>query len=95
MSLDREQVQKIAHLARLHLSEAELDEMTTQLGNIVHFVDQLSTLDTEGVEPFVHAIELDNVFAEDVVHTSLPREQVLKNAPSADSECFRVPPVLG
>ena len=94
MAIDREQVQKIAYLARLHLSEAEVDLMTTQLGNIVGFIDTLSELNTDGVEPLVHAIELQNVFAEDIVRPSLDRKDVLSNAPQADEECFRVPAVL-
>ena len=94
MAIDREQVQKIAYLARLHLSEAEADLMTTQLGNIVGFIDTLSELNTDGVEPLVHAIELQNVFAEDIVRPSLDRKDVLSNAPQADEECFRVPAVL-
>lgn len=94
MTLDRAQVEKIAYLARLSLSETELDQMTTQLGRIVEFVDQLSELNTDGVEPLVHAIELQNVMAEDRVQPSLPRDRVLQNAPQKDVECFRVPAVL-
>ena len=95
MSIDRQQVAKIAYLARLSLSDSELDEMTHQLGKIVDLVDQLSEVDTEGVEPLVHAIELQNVLHEDQIRPSLPREKVLANAPDADEECFRVSAVLG
>ncbi len=94
MSLDRAQVEKIAYLARLRLSEQELTEMTSQLGRIVEFVDQLSQLDTEGIEPLVHAIELQNVMADDVIRPSLDRNDALSNAPQQDGECFRVPAVL-
>ncbi|MFO0923082.1 MAG: Asp-tRNA(Asn)/Glu-tRNA(Gln) amidotransferase subunit GatC [Pirellulales bacterium] len=94
MALDREQVKKIAYLARLHLEDAELDAMTEQLSKIVHFVDKLSEVDTEGVEPFVHAIEFSNVFGPDVVQPSLDRQAALANAPQADSECFKVPAVF-
>jgi len=95
MSLDRQQVAKIAYLARLSLTEAELDEMTLQLGKIVDLVDQLSAVNTDGVEPLVHAVELQNVLQKDEVKASLPREKVLANAPDADEECFRVSAVLG
>ncbi len=95
MSLDRQQVAKIAYLARLSLTESELDEMTQQLGKIVDLVDQLSEVDTEGVEPMVHAIELQNVLQQDEIKSSLPREKALANAPDADEECFRVSAVLG
>ena len=95
MSLDRQQVAKIAYLARLSLTEAELDEMTQQLGKIVDLVDQLSAVNTDGVEPLVHAVELQNVLQVDEIKTSLPREKALANAPDADEECFRVSAVLG
>lgn len=95
MSLDRQQVAKIAVLARLSLTESELDEMTQQLGKIVGMVDQLSAVNTDGVDPLVHAIELQNVLQEDEVKASLPREKTLANAPDADDECFRVTAVLG
>jgi aspartyl-tRNA(Asn)/glutamyl-tRNA(Gln) amidotransferase subunit C len=95
MSLDRQQVAKIAYLARLSLTESELDEMTKQLVKIVDLVDQLSEVNTDGVEPMVHAIELQNVLQLDEVKTSLPREKALANAPDADEECFRVSAVLG
>ncbi len=95
MSLDRQQVAKIAYLARLSLTEAELDEMTQQLVKIVDLVDQLSEVNTDGVEPMVHAIELRNVLQQDGIKSSLPREKALANAPDADEECFRVSAVLG
>lgn len=95
MPLDKDQVRKIAYLARLSLSEQELETVTADLEKIVGLVNQLSELNTEGVEPLVHAIELQNVLMADEVHASLPREQALANAPEADEECFRVPPVLG
>lgn len=95
MALDREQVAKTAHLARLSLSESELEQMTGQLGSIVDLIGQLNEVDTTDAEPMVHAIELENVLAEDVVRPSLPRESVLANAPDSDDECFRVAAVLG
>jgi aspartyl-tRNA(Asn)/glutamyl-tRNA(Gln) amidotransferase subunit C len=95
MSLTRDDVRKVSLLARLLLSEDELDKMTEQLGQIVGYVDQLSELDTDDVQPMAHAVELVNVFAEDEVRPSLPREDALANAPKRDDECFRVPAVLG
>lgn len=95
MSLDRQQVAKIAYLARLSLTDSELAEMTQQLGKIVDLVDQLSEVNTDGVEPMVHAIELQNVLQQDGIKSSLPREKALANAPDADEECFRVSAVLG
>ena len=95
MSLTREQVEKASLLARLRLAETELDEMTRQLGGILEYVDLLGEVDTEGVEPMAHAVERANVFRDDEVRPSLPREASLANGPNTDDECFRVPAVLG
>jgi aspartyl-tRNA(Asn)/glutamyl-tRNA(Gln) amidotransferase subunit C len=95
VSLTRDEVQKVSLLARLLLSEDELEAMTAQLGRVLDYVQQLEELDTEGVEPMAHAIDLANVFADDVTEPSLPREAALANAPKRDDECFRVPAVLG
>lgn len=95
MSLTRADVERVAHLARLQLTPSELETMTAQLAKILHYVDQLGELDTAGVEPMAHAFEIANVFASDLLATSLPREAVLGNAPKRDDECYRVPAVLG
>ena len=95
MSLSREEVQKVSLLARLRLSDVDLDLMTSQLGQIVDYVEQLSELDTDDVEPMAHAVEIHDVFAEDILAPSLDRERALANAPKRDDECYRVPAVLG
>ncbi|HJN65800.1 MAG: Asp-tRNA(Asn)/Glu-tRNA(Gln) amidotransferase subunit GatC [Pirellulales bacterium] len=95
MGLSREDVIKVAQLARLELSEAEIAALTSQLGDVLTYIEQLSKLDTEGVEPMAHAVEMVNVLAEDVIEESFDREQILSNAPSRDDTCYRVPPVLG
>ena len=95
MALTREDVEKVSLLARLQLTETQLNEMTEQLGGILGYVDQLSQLDTDNIEPMAHAIDIANVFAEDVLVPSLDRTEALANAPKADDECFRVPAVLG
>jgi aspartyl-tRNA(Asn)/glutamyl-tRNA(Gln) amidotransferase subunit C len=95
MSLSRADVEKVSLLARLRLSEAELETMTAQLGQIVAYVDQLAELDTKDVAPMAHAVEMHNVFREDDVQDSLTRQQALANAPKHDKECFLVPAVLG
>ena len=94
MGIDRETVQRVSLLGRLHLGPAELDLMTTQIGSILTYVDTLAELDVTGVEPMAHAIELHDVFREDVVLPSLDRAEALRNAPDADGECYRVPAVL-
>jgi aspartyl-tRNA(Asn)/glutamyl-tRNA(Gln) amidotransferase subunit C len=95
MSLSRDDVEKVSLLGRLRLSEADLITMTSQLGRIVGYVEQLSELKTDNVEPMAHAFDLQNVFAEDVQGEHLPREAALANAPKRDEECYRVPAVLG
>ncbi len=95
MSLIRTDVEKVSLLARLQLSSAEVDAMTFQLGQIVDYVQQLGELATDDVQPMAHALDLYNVFADDIVRPSLPREQALANAPKRDDECYRVPAVLG
>lgn len=95
MALTRADVEKVALLARLRLTDAELGTMTEQLTQIVGYVDQLAEVDTEGVEPMAHAVEVTNVFADDVVQPSLPREAALANAPRQNGRGYLVPPVLG
>jgi aspartyl-tRNA(Asn)/glutamyl-tRNA(Gln) amidotransferase subunit C len=95
MTLSREDVEKVASLARLQLAEDELSTITGQLGTIVEYIGQLNELNTEDIEPMGQALELANVFAPDVVAPSLDREAALGNAPNRDDECFRVPAVLG
>ena len=95
MSLTRPEVEKVSLLGRLQLSAAELDLMTTQMGQIVAYVESLSELDTADVEPMAHALEVSNVFAPDELRPSLDRSAALANAPHADGEFFLVPAVLG
>jgi aspartyl-tRNA(Asn)/glutamyl-tRNA(Gln) amidotransferase subunit C len=95
MSLSREQVEKVSLLARLSLTAEELDRMTEQMGQIVAYVESLAELDTDNVEPMAHAVDMANVFADDVERPSLPREQALSSAPHHDREFYLVPAVLG
>ncbi len=95
MSLTRDDVEKVSLLARLHFTDQELDKLTEELGKIVGYVEQLSELETDHVEPMAHAVEIVNVFADDDVQPSFDREEVLANSPKRDDECYRVPAVLG
>jgi len=95
MSLTRQEVEKVSLLARLELSPDELDRMTVQMGQIVAYVETLSELNTEAVEPMAHALEVSNVFAADEVRPSLDRAEALANAPHHDREFYLVPAVLG
>jgi len=95
MSLSREDVEKVALLGRLRLSPQELDRMTSQMGAVVDYVQQLAELNTDDVEPMAHAVELTGVFRVDQLQESLPREEALANAPHHDGVCYLVPAVLG
>ncbi len=94
MALSREEVAKVALLARLRLNPDELETFTGQLSSIVEFVAQLQELDTRDVEPLAHGVEVRNVFRDDVRGPSLPRDEALANAPQRNAESFLVPAVL-
>lgn len=95
MAISPEEVQKVALLARLLLYPQEVETMSTQLGQILDYIALLNEVNTEGVEPMAHAVEMANVFREDRVEPSLDRESALANAAARDEECYRVPAVLG
>lgn len=94
MSLSRDEISKVALLARLRLTTTELETFTGQLSQIVDFVAQLQALDTSQVEPLAHGIDVQNVFRDDVRGEALPREAALANAPRRNAEGFLVPAVL-
>ena len=93
MAITREQVVHVAKLARLELSDEELERMREQLSAILEAVGKVSELDLEAVEPTAHPLDLVNVFAEDVPRPSLPREDALANAPDPEDGFFGVPAV--
>jgi len=93
--LTLQDIEKVAILARLQLTEAELGTLTSELAQVVSYVDQLSEVDTEGVAPMAHAIELSNVFRDDGIQPSLTRDEALANAPNHDGRGYLVPAVLG
>ena len=90
-----EDVEHVAKLARLALSDEQLRALTPQLESILHYVDQIQSADVSNVQPMAHALPLANVLREDVVEPSLPIEAVLKNAPETDGRFFKVPKVIG
>ena len=94
MSLTADDVRKVAHLARLELSDAEVETMTRQLAAIVAYVDQLTQVPTDGVEPLAHALDVSNVFRADEPAPSLPVDEALANAPQRKGDFYRVPAVL-
>lgn len=94
MKLSREEVEHVALLARLDLTEAEKTQYTEELNQILQHFEKLSELDTTDVPPTSHVIPLTNVFRPDEVRPSLPVEDVLANAPDATEDAFRVPRVV-
>ena len=94
MKLSTADVEYVARLARLEISEAEKDKFTAQLNDILRYIDQLNELDTAGVAPMSHAIAVTNAFREDKVVESLGTQKALANAPDARGEFFRVPKVI-
>ncbi|MDK9706850.1 MAG: Asp-tRNA(Asn)/Glu-tRNA(Gln) amidotransferase subunit GatC [Desulforhopalus sp.] len=94
MKISKEQVEHVAHLARLTLTEEELEQMTGQLDNILSYVDKLDELDTSAVVPTSHVFSVCNAFREDIVKESLSRNDALMNAPQHDGETFLVPRII-
>jgi len=92
--IDDKQVQHIANLARLEITEEEGEQLKAQLAAILKHFEALNELDTSDVEPMHHVIDTQNVLREDVVRPSLPQEQALKNAPKQDGQHFIVPGVF-
>jgi aspartyl-tRNA(Asn)/glutamyl-tRNA(Gln) amidotransferase subunit C len=92
--IDAERVRKVAKLARLQLSDSEIEEFTGQLGAILGYVEKMNELDTEGVEPLALCLPISNVFRADEVQPSLGTDRALANAPQRDGSFFKVPKIL-
>lgn len=92
--ITRREVEHVARLARLELSEEEKDVMTAQLDRILGYVDKLKELDTSQVEPTSHVIPMVNVMREDEVKPSLSPDDALANAPDRETPYFRVPRII-
>ena len=93
--ITREDVAHVADLARLSLSDEELDRFTDQLAAVLDHARDVEALDTAGVPPTAHPLPLRNVLREDEVRPSLDRDEVLAQAPASEGGRFAVPPVLG
>jgi aspartyl-tRNA(Asn)/glutamyl-tRNA(Gln) amidotransferase subunit C len=92
--IPRSEAEHIARLARLQLSDDELDRLTVELGGILEHVTELASLDLDGVDPTAHPLPLINVLRADEVRPSLDRAEVLAEAPAVEDERFRVPRIL-
>lgn len=94
MKITQNDVDYVARLARLHISDEQKEKLTRDMAAIIDFADKLSGIDTSGVKPAAHAIPVNNVFREDVVTKSLERELLLRNAPKKEAGCFSVPKIV-
>ncbi len=94
MKISKEEVEKLAHLARLQFSAEEIASMQQDMDKILGFVDKISELDLEGVEPLIYMSDERNVLRKDEVEQTITKDEALKNAPDKDTDYFRVPKVL-
>lgn len=94
MKIDKDTLNKIAHLARLEFDEKDAEKMMQDMTNMVNFVEKLNEVDTTGIEPLTTMSHEINALREDNVRPHLDHELALKNAPKKDADYFRVPKVL-
>jgi aspartyl-tRNA(Asn)/glutamyl-tRNA(Gln) amidotransferase subunit C len=94
MKISKEEVERVAKLARLEITEGEKDAFSRQLSSILTYIEELKSWDTAGIEPTATVLEQTNVLREDQARPSLPVEQALLNAPDSDGGFFRVPRIL-
>jgi aspartyl-tRNA(Asn)/glutamyl-tRNA(Gln) amidotransferase subunit C len=94
VKITKEQVEHVANLARLNLTEEEKEEMISDMGVIIEFADRINELNIEDITPTAHVIPINNVFREDIVQPSFSRDELLKNAPNKEDGCFSVPRIV-
>lgn len=94
MALDKQTVAKVAHLARIRVEEDELESLAGELNGIIHFVEQLDEVDTDGVEPMTSAVDLKLRLRDDEVTDGANPDRVLKNGPSTELQFYVVPKVV-
>ena len=94
VKITKQEVEHVAKLARLELSDQEQEKLTDQLSNILTYVEKLNELDTKGVAPTSHVLDINNVMRDDVVAESLTQEKALANAPDKAAGHFKVPKII-
>ena len=94
MSVSIKDLEKIAQLARLTLKEEEKEKFLEQVNQILKYIEKLNEVDTEGIEPLAHSMDLVNIMRDDIEKQSLSQKEALKNAPSKNDKFFRVPKVV-
>jgi aspartyl-tRNA(Asn)/glutamyl-tRNA(Gln) amidotransferase subunit C len=95
MKIDKDTVDKIAHLARLEVTDTEREELMGDMGKILDFMAKLNEVDTTGVEPLVYMTDTVDNFREDVLKQEITHEEALLNAPKHDADYFKVAKVIG
>lgn len=94
MGITINDVKHVAILSRLGLNDDELQKYEEELNDVLNFMEKLNELDTQGIEPTSHVLDIYNVFRTDIIEKSLDLEDVLANAPDRDDDCFKVPSIL-
>jgi len=94
MNIDKDTVEKIAHLARLEFDEKEKVQIINDMNNMLTFVNKLNEVDTSNVEPLIYMSDEVNVLREDEMKQDITQDEALKNAPKKDSDYFKVPKVI-
>jgi aspartyl-tRNA(Asn)/glutamyl-tRNA(Gln) amidotransferase subunit C len=94
MRISKEEIEHIASLARLYLSEEEKELFGSQLSSILDYMEKLNELDTKDIESTSHVLPLSNVMREDIPRPSIPREDALLNAPDGTNKFYRVPKII-
>lgn len=94
MAINKDTVKYVADLARIELSEKELESFTGQLDRILAYVAKLNKLNISGIEPTSHVLQMKNVYREDSVKKSLDASEVIKNSPAKDNNLFKVPKII-
>lgn len=93
--IDKQQVQKVAKLARLQVSDEQTKQFSDQLSKIIKYIEKMNKLDTESVTPLAHCLDMHNNFRDDTPRASLGTEKTLENAPQRDEDFFKVPKIIG
>jgi aspartyl-tRNA(Asn)/glutamyl-tRNA(Gln) amidotransferase subunit C len=91
--ISKKDVEHVANLARIELTEEEKEKFTKQLGDIIKYVDQLNEVDTTNIDPMAHPYLMTNVMREDEVKYSNTKEELLQNAPEEEDGFFKVPKI--
>lgn len=94
MKLTVQEIEHVANLARLDLTPEEKEKMTKELAAIIDFADKLSEVNTDGIQPTAHILDINNVFRKDEVKSSFDREDIIRNAPESADGCIKVPKVV-